>query len=386
MTAAHSPTPEALMAYLDGELAAAASRDVLTHLAACDRCRRLADDLRGVSRDLRAWQAGDPPASLQPPHYKTRRSTPVRARVWQALQSRRYAAGAAVVVLLGAAFLLQPANKRPAPYVGAQSSESIASVPPVPVPPARVGGSLGRTAGQSPAEIPPAAGPSIVRTVTLRIVASDFDAARSAIDRTLGDVGGFVGQLGVSNSGEGSRTIHGTLRVPAARLDEALAALRTLGRVINESQEALDVTEQVVDLDVRIANARVTEQRLIDLVQNRTGRVSDVLEAEREMARVRTELERLDAQRKNIAARIAYAMLTVNVVEARGASVNLGAVPVPARLRLAIADGFETALSSLLEAALFLLRIGPALLVWSGLLGLGGWLVVRRRRAPPAST
>jgi hypothetical protein len=99
------------------------------------------------------------------------------------------------------------------------------------------------------------------------------------------------------------------------------------------------------------------------------------------MARVRTELERLDAQRKNVERSVAYAMLILNVEEERRASVNLGPVAVPARLRLAIADGFEAALSSVLAAALFLLRVGPALLLWCVLLGVPGWFFVRRSRA-----
>jgi anti-sigma factor RsiW len=380
MTAAHSPTPEALMAYLDGELPAAAAREVLTHLAACERCQRLADDLRGVSRNVRAWQVGDPPSSLQLPHEAAQQPIRERPRAWRLVGSRTLAAAAAAVVLVGTAFLLQPPNRSaPAESGQAMASDGI-GVTTVPLPPALTVRVAGRAAGQSQAETPRAAGPSIVRTVTLSITASDFDAVRPAIDRTLRDVGGFVGQLGVSNSGEGPRSIHGTLRVPAARLDEAVAALKTLGRVTTESQEAVDVTEQVVDLDVRIANARITEKRLADLIQNRTGRVSDVLEAEREMARVRTELERLDAQRKKVQEQVAYAMLTLNVVEERGARVNLGPVPVPARLRHAVADGFEAALSSLLQAALIVLGVGPGLLLWAILLGVPGWLIVRRWR------
>jgi hypothetical protein len=379
MTVPHSPSPDELMAYLDGELSAAASRDVLVHLAACNHCQQVADDMRGVSRDMRAWQIGEPPASLLAPQQATK--TPVRARawVWQVLPARRIAVAAAAVVIVGAALLLRPANQgTPAPTAAAQVSEGI-QPPPLSV---VVGGAAGRPAARSQeAEKPGGAGPSIVRTFTLRIVASDFDAARPTIDRTLRDLGGFVGQLGVSSSGEGPRTIHGTLRVPADRLDDAVAALRRLGRVTSESQEAVDVTDQVVDLDVRIANARITEKRLTDLIQNHTGRVSDVLEAEREMARVRTELERLDAQRKNVERSVAYAMLILNVEEERRASVNLGPVAVPARLRLAIADGFEAALSSVLAAALFLLRVGPALLLWCVLLGVPGWFFVRRSRA-----
>jgi uncharacterized protein DUF4349 len=49
----------------------------------------------------------------------------------------------------------------------------------------------------------------------------------------------------------------------------------------------------VVDIEARLANGRNTEKRLGEVLRNRTGKVSDVLEVEREIARVREEIERL---------------------------------------------------------------------------------------------
>lgn len=94
------------------------------------------------------------------------------------------------------------------------------------------------------------------------------------------------------------------MRVPAGRLDEALTAIKAAGEVIEESQGADDVTEQVRDLDARLANSRNTEKRLNDLLLKRTGELADVLAAEREVSRVREEIERLEAQRKNFDRRL----------------------------------------------------------------------------------
>jgi anti-sigma factor RsiW len=382
MTAAHSPAPEELMAYLDGELEAAASRDVLSHLATCESCQRLADDMRQASRDMRAWQVDEAPKSLHLPQVASPVVTQAPSRFRRVARTRTFAAAAAAVVVVVAAVTLNMRTQW-----SADSSRGFADRGRLQAPAASANEApavpIVRMAGRLPAQAVVAgeqlkSGPSIVRTVRLRIVASDFDAARPAIDRTLHDVGGFVGQLGASDPGDAARSINGTLRVPAARLDEAIAALKKLGRVIDESQQADDVTEQVVDLDVRISNARITEKRLTELIQNRTGRVSDVLEVEREMARVRTELERLDGQKKNVERRVAYATLILEVLEERRASVNPGAAPVPTRLRHAVADGFESALSSVLAVSLFLLRAGPSIVLWAAVIGVPGWWSARR--------
>ena len=229
-----------------------------------------------------------------------------------------------------------------------------------------------------PDAVPGQAGARIVRTATLRIVATDFSGVRSAIDRILQDSGGFVGSITASDRPGATRSIRGDLRIPSGRFDGALAALRALGRVTEDSQNAEDVTSTVVDLDVRVSNARATEKRLSEVLQNRTGRLSDVLEVEREIMRVRTEIEQMESQRKLLDGRIEYATLTLEVNEERRASVNLGPIPVPTRLGQAIADGVESAAMSLLGAVLLILRGGPVLLLWMTMLGLPLWWLLRR--------
>ena len=129
---------------------------------------------------------------------------------------------------------------------------------------------------------------------------------------------------------------------------------------------------------MRLANARVTEKRLSQLLQNRTGGVSDVLEVERETARVRTEIEQMEAQRRQFDRRIEYATITLEVVEERKASVDLGPIPIPTRLSRAIADGLSSAMTSTLEVTLIVLRVGPAVLLWTTLLGVPVWWLKRR--------
>jgi hypothetical protein len=73
--------------------------------------------------------------------------------------------------------------------------------------------------------------------------------------------------------------------------------------------------------------------------------------------------------------------VTLEIAEERAAAVNLGPVPIPTRLRLAIADGIQTAATSMLDVALLFLRRGPVLLLWASLLGPPLWLMLRRRSA-----
>jgi Domain of unknown function (DUF4349)/Putative zinc-finger len=394
MTAAeHSLEHEELMAYLDGELPADKAAIVHAHVAGCALCQRLSGELRGLSQDMSLWQVEPTPVTLQPPRLSNPTETPAARRffAWRRPASILSFAGAAAVVVLVAlvSFSRSPESVRmsldeaqtagravtvqrerqPSP-VGTGQEGTVGG----PVPP----GQLGRGAQASQ-------GPMVVRTAKLTILANDFDAVRPEVDRILREFSGFVGQLDVSRTRGASRSLRATLRVPAERLDAALTALKRLGQVVEESQGGDDVTEQVVDLEARLSNARSTEKRLSDLLQKRTGDLADVLAAEREIARVRGEIERFDAERKNIARRVTYATLTLEVQEERKAALDLGPLPVSARFRNALVDGVRGAFEGALEIALFAVRVGPILLLWALVLAWPARAFLRWSRAnPPA--
>lgn len=218
----------------------------------------------------------------------------------------------------------------------------------------------------------------IVRSATIRIVANRFDEVRPAIDRILRDVKGFAGRIDATAARGASRTLNATLRVPAPALDATLASIKQLGQVVGESQGGDDVTEQVVDIAARLANARHTESRLTQVLRERTGKVSDVLEAEREIARVREEIERLDAQRTNLDRRVTYATVTLEVTEEPKAAMDMGPLPVRARLRNAFVDGIRVAVESFLGLSLTLLSVAPTLVVWIALLFFPVRFIIRR--------
>ena len=202
----------------------------------------------------------------------------------------------------------------------------------------------------------------------MNIVANNFETVRETIDGLLRGVGGFVGGMQASDV-SGGRSLRATLRVPAARLDETVRSLRSLGHVADESQSGEDVTEQVRDIEARLKNSRNTEQRLADVLRNRTGRVADILEVEREIARVREEIERMDAQRLNLERQVEYSTVTVQVTERRQATLDLGPMPIRTQLRNAFVDGVKDAYETLIAALVWFLGVAPVLLLWTACCG-----------------
>lgn len=100
-----------------------------------------------------------------------------------------------------------------------------------------------------------------------------------------------------------------TVRLPAQRFEEALAALRAAGRVLDESRQANDVTEEFLDLGIRLDTARKARERLLEVLA-KAEKVEDVLKVEAELRRLTEEIERMEGRRKYLADQVALATLS----------------------------------------------------------------------------
>ncbi len=105
-----------------------------------------------------------------------------------------------------------------------------------------------------------------------------------------------------------------TIRVPAENLDALRNDVSTLGQVLSQSATASDVTEQAIDLEARLRNLRAEEARLRTFL-SKTDKIGDLLAVERELARVRGEIESMDAQLTYLERQAARATLTVLLSE-----------------------------------------------------------------------
>jgi hypothetical protein len=380
----HAIEPEEMMAYLDGELPAPRAAEAMTHLEHCAECRRLAADLRRVSQDMAAWQV-EPPRAMAAPH------APVEQPKWSFrnfIQSPVHAVvGMAAIAVVALFVVVSSRQMRQQARIASiamdtrpetASSEAFRRTSAVPqaalAPPPEAAPVAAKTA--------PAAAPMIERTATLNLATRDFGQLRSRIDAILARRHGYIAELTLNTPQGAGRSLSASLRVPAAELDATLAELRELGRVENESQKGEDVTRQYADLVARLANARNTEQRLAQMLAQRTGKLSDVLDVEREISRVRGEIEQMEAERRATADQVAFATAQLNANEDYQAQLRLSPDSTLTRLRNAAVNGYKNLSGGLVGLALVLVEYGPSVLLWAALVFLiGRWLLRRRRSA-----
>lgn len=245
----------------------------------------------------------------------------------------------------------------------------------------------GDTAGATPAPGARDVVPQmIIRTGTASVRVDKLEPAMARVEQLARSVGGYVANTSMQTGSESVRRASMELKIPAARWGEALNGLKPIGKLESQATNTEDVGEEYVDVTARMTNARRLESRLLELLGTRTGKLDDVLAVERELARVREEIERAEGRLRYLRTRAAVSTLTVELHEP---------LPVLAPGRSPILDAFRDAWRNFVGfTAGFIASLGwliPLLLVLAALLwalrrvfGRPGWPRFRGpKRTPP---
>ena len=149
----------------------------------------------------------------------------------------------------------------------------------------------------------------IVRTGTLQMTVDDVAKALTGGRDAIRNLGGYIGASQQERS-EDRVVASVTYRIPVARWEDALDALRRLGTEVAEKTDAAEVTGQIVDLGARIRNLKASEAALVGYAQT-APKVSDLLEIQSRLTDTRSQIERLTAQEAGLQDQAAMATLTV---------------------------------------------------------------------------
>ena len=221
---------------------------------------------------------------------------------------------------------------------------------------------------------PKPAAAHVIRTASLSVEVKDASKAAANARAAAQDAGGLV-EKETTERIDGTRdSSHLVLRVPQEAYDEVLRELSGAGKLVSRTSAAKDVTDQVVDIDSRIATQRASVARVRELM-DRAGKLADVVTLEGELSSRQAALESLLAQQASLKDRTTLATVTLDLVEPEAADAASDDDP---GFPDAVAGGWHAFVTMLRWLAMAVGAAAPFLAVAAGVAVL--WRLTHRRR------
>lgn len=172
-----------------------------------------------------------------------------------------------------------------------------------------------------------AADRKIIRNANLTMEVNSTTETQHRVTSIAESHGGFVvtsesKQREDADPGKRTLDIKLVVRVPATHFGPALDEIRGLANNLREENvTGQDVTEEFIDLEARIKTQRALELQFLDIMKQ-AYKVPDALEVQRQLADVRTDIEKLEGRKRFLENRASLSTITVNIETPRQIAVN----------------------------------------------------------------
>ncbi len=157
----------------------------------------------------------------------------------------------------------------------------------------------------------------IIFTGNVTVVCEDLDAAAERLEREIARFGAYIGDANRSGSRGTTREGTWTIRVPSDRFDAFLKFLPMLGEFQSATRQAQDVSEEFYDATARVKNKRVEEVRLVELLKRVAGNLDQILRVEKELSRIREEIESIEGRLRYLENLTALSSVTITLREVK---------------------------------------------------------------------
>lgn len=203
----------------------------------------------------------------------------------------------------------------------------------------------------------------IIYQAEIRLIVKDLDQSVSQLSELLEVNQGYVSSSSIDGDRGVERTSKWTVRVPVEHFNQFREALLKLGGIEQNSLTSEDITGDFYDLKQRIANARQNEARMLEHLKSNTKNLSEILTIEKELDRVRGEIERMQGRIKLMSD--LSAMTTVSISMREEDEYTPTAPPAFSAL---VITTFQASLDGLVELGKGIVLIAVGIAPWVPLL------------------
>jgi hypothetical protein len=172
-----------------------------------------------------------------------------------------------------------------------------------------------KEARQAPPLDSPAMSRKIIYDAQVDLLVENIEPIAKQVSSLVQDARGYVAEEDTTGSPGSRRSMRWKIRIPVDQFESFVLKIAALGELERTNRTSQDVTEQYYDLEARIKNKQAEEKTLTKILEERTGKLEDVLKVEIELSRVRGEIEQLQGKIRVLENLSALATLTLNVRE-----------------------------------------------------------------------
>jgi hypothetical protein len=226
----------------------------------------------------------------------------------------------------------------------------------------------------------------VIRTGRIDLLVASVEASRGKLEALVESAGGYIDSTQVEQHDTTSTAVI-VIRVPADAFGSLLPTLHQIGSVTAESTNANDITDQFVDTEAQLASAQQLEKRLLEIATAKNGSLEQILAVEKELARVRGQIESYQGHLKQWNDQVSLSTLTISMSQVV-AAVAIAPPPPPPTLGSKTSQSFKGSIDTLRDLATWLLISFVALVPWLLFLipgALGVRRFVRRHRRIPVA-
>ena len=236
-----------------------------------------------------------------------------------------------------------------------------------------------------------AADRKIIRNADITIEVSSTVDAQHQVTSIAESHDGFVA-TSEAKQREGNDPAQRTLdiklvvRVPSNQFGRAFDEIKKLaGNTPAENITSQDVTEEFIDLEARIKTQKALEVQFLEIMRQ-ANKISDALEVQRQIAEVRTDIEKLEGRKRFLENRSSLSTINVNIQTPKPV-IAVTETGFRQSLREAVSDSITLASDLVLFFARFLIMLAPValfVLLPSGLMIRYLWRRAKRIRLAQA--
>jgi hypothetical protein len=213
----------------------------------------------------------------------------------------------------------------------------------------------------------------IIYRAEIGLTVEDFAKTEPQVERLVQGAGGYIAEMELLGSPGSPRSARWTVRIPVERFEKFVRDIAQLGELEKNQRKSEDVTEKYYDIEARIKNKKVEEERLVKLLADATGKLEEILKVEGELSRVRGEIEQLQGVLRVLQNLTSLTTVTITIQERKDYKP---AEPAAPSFGTTVARTFQSSVDNLIAVGKAIVLVAVAIAPWLPIILIAALVVV----------